>query len=151
MHDVRGDRIGAAALYALLRLRSQIFHVEQDCAYLDLDGRDLLPGTRHLWLADATPACALRILDPAAAGDDAWVIGRMVTRADRRAGGLGAGLMLAGIRRAGRPLVVNAQARLEAWYQRLDFVRERPDHVEDGIPHVRMRYRGGEPGRRQRR
>lgn len=59
--------LDAYTLYALLRLRAEVFVVEQDCAYLDLDGRDTEPGTRHLWLdRDGEPVAYLRVL---AAGD----------------------------------------------------------------------------------
>jgi ElaA protein len=61
------DELDAYTLYALLRLRAEVFVVEQDCAYLDLDGRDTEPGTRHLWLdRDGEPVAYLRVL---AAGD----------------------------------------------------------------------------------
>ncbi|HEY1485360.1 MAG TPA: GNAT family N-acetyltransferase, partial [Micromonosporaceae bacterium] len=57
--------VDATTLYAILRLRSEVFVVEQNCPYQDIDGRDLEAGTRHLWLADADPAplAYLRILD----------------------------------------------------------------------------------------
>ena len=63
-------------LYAALTLRAAVFVVEQDCPYLDPDGRDLEPTTQHLWIADDDGAMAayLRVLARArrhAAGSDA--------------------------------------------------------------------------------
>ena len=66
--------LDAATLYALLRLRADVFVVEQDCAYPELDGRDTEPGTRHVWF-DAATAWTRRV--PADAGRARW------RRADR--------------------------------------------------------------------
>ena len=49
VHDVAGDQLTAEQLYDILRLRVDVFVVEQECPYPEIDGRDLLPGTRHLW------------------------------------------------------------------------------------------------------
>ena len=62
--DVAGPDIDAATLYNILVLRSSVFVVEQDCAYQDLDGRDLLGGTRHLIGRQGAVAAYARILAP---------------------------------------------------------------------------------------
>ncbi|HYN92439.1 MAG TPA: GNAT family N-acetyltransferase, partial [Pilimelia sp.] len=67
VHVATFAELGAATLYALLRLRVDVFVVEQQCPYPELDGRDTEPGTRHLWLdgPGAAPAAYLRLLaDP---------------------------------------------------------------------------------------
>src|SRR5690606_15538749 len=58
------SELDAATLYALLRLRVDVFVVEQQCPYPELDGRDTEPTTRHLWLGPAAtqPLSYLRIL-----------------------------------------------------------------------------------------
>jgi ElaA protein len=56
--------LDTVTLYAILRLRADVFVVEQDCAYSDVDGRDVERGTRHLWLT-ATEAGAARYGGPA--------------------------------------------------------------------------------------
>ena len=146
LHVARGDRLSAAELHALLRLRAEVFVVEQACPYLDIDGLDLLPGTTHLWLAPPAdpllPACALRILAPAPPAAEAWRIGRVVTRPRERRRGLAASLVRDAIPRAGRPLRIGAQARLEAWYAGLGFTRDGDDYDEDGMAHVPMRFAG---------
>ena len=69
------DLAGLTA-YRLWALRSEVFVVEQAAAYLDLDGRDLEPGTRHLWVEDdGVPVATLRVLDDG----DVWRIGRVAT------------------------------------------------------------------------
>src|SRR5512138_71867 len=82
--------LDAATLYKILMLRSEVFVVEQNCVYLDLDGLDNDPGTRHLWIERAGEIRAyIRILDV----DGTPRIGRVVTAPDARGGGL-AGLLL---------------------------------------------------------
>jgi ElaA protein len=127
-------------LYGILALRSAVFVVEQECAYLDLDGRDLEDGAVQLWIErDGAVAATLRLLwdEPAVAR-----IGRVATAADARSAGLAGRLMqraleLAGAGGAGS-VVLDAQARLEQWYGGLGFVRSGADYLEDGILHLPM-------------
>ena len=124
-------------MYAILRLRVDVFVVEQACAYPELDGRDLDPTTVHLWTSDAAgPTAYLRVLDDGAAPR----IGRVCTRADARGAGLAAELMRAASHHvAGRPVILDAQAQLVTWYERFGFRVDGAEFVEDGIPHVPMR------------
>lgn len=124
------------ALYAILKLRSDVFVVEQQCAYADLDGRDTDPDTVHMWLEDDDEevVAALRIL-----GGAVPQIGRIATRADRRRQGLGALLLHGALEQLPRPVEVRAQARLQRWYATFGFVRCSDEWVEDGIAHVQMR------------
>jgi ElaA protein len=125
----------ALELHGILRLRSDVFVVEQQCAYADIDGRDADPDTVHMWIEDdGDVAAALRILH----GDVAQ-IGRIVTRANRRGQGLASVLLRAALDRVPRPVELKAQARLHSWYERFGFVRCSEEWVEDGIPHVQMR------------
>ena len=124
--------------YRLWALRSEVFVVEQQAAYLDLDGRDVEPGTRHLWVEDdGTPVATLRILDDPAV----WRIGRVATARTHRGRGLAAALMRAAMQECvGRPIVLDAQSHLIDWYAGFGFVRDDADYVdEDGIPHTPMR------------
>jgi ElaA protein len=124
-------------LYAILRLRVDVFVVEQACAYPELDGRDLEATTAHLWTSDGTgPTAYLRVLRDG----DAARIGRVCTRADSRGTGLAAELMQAALDRfADRPVILDAQAHLARWYARFGFGVDGAEFVEDGIPHVPMR------------
>ncbi len=124
--------------YSCWRLRQDVFVVEQDCAYPDLDGRDLEPSTRHLLLRDATGALLgyLRVLDDGAVAR----IGRVVLDRAARGRGLADLLMasaVAGL--GGRVCVLAAQAPLTGFYAAHGFVVDGPGFLEDGIPHVPMR------------
>jgi ElaA protein len=124
-------------VYGLCRLRIDVFVVEQQCPYAELDGRDLEPATAHLWFdADGVPVATIRVLRE----QTGWAIGRVATAAGWRGQGLAARLMEAGLALCGdEPIVLGAQAYLEGWYERFGFRRAGPDYVEDGIPHLPMR------------
>ena len=131
------DELEPRTAYAIWRLRSEVFVVEQRCAYQDLDGRDLEPGTRHVWVAaDEGPVAYLRILDD---GDHAR-IGRVVVAPSHRGRGLADVLMQAAVDEvgAGRPSSLEAQSHLQRWYEKYGYARSGDDYVEDGIPHTPM-------------
>ncbi len=133
--------LDSRTLYALLRLRVDVFVVEQGCPYPELDGRDLEPETLHQWIAGAygEPLAYLRLLTEP---DGARRISRVVTAKHARGQGLARPLVTEAIRLAGdAPVTLEAQAHLEHWYARLGFERAGSDYVEDGIPHVPMRLR----------
>lgn len=133
----RWDELDARTAYEILRLRSEVFVVEQQCAFADMDGRDLEASARHLWIAaDGRVVSALRLLRDA---DGSHQIGRVVTDPGHRGNGLGASLMRAAIEVAGLPLWVRAQAHLAPWYATFGFVVSGEGWTEDGIPHVPMR------------
>jgi ElaA protein len=132
-----------ATLYKILRLRVDVFVVEQQCPYPELDGRDLEPTARQLWIEDAAGeiTATLRVLrEP----DGTARIGRVATAASARGARLAAALMTHALELIGHaPAVLDAQEYLEAWYARFGFERSGPSFVEDGIPHVPMRRRLG--------
>jgi ElaA protein len=141
LHTAAFDELDTRTLYALLRLRSEVFVVEQACAYQELDGRDLEPGTRHLWLAPPRtprePRAYLRMLaDP----DGSARIGRVCVAPAGRGAGLAGELLAAALELidGGTPTVLDAQTYLVGFYRRYGFVEHGPEFVEDGIPHVPM-------------
>jgi ElaA protein len=139
LHDATGPELTAAQLHDILRLRIDVFVVEQKAAYAELDGRDLLPDTRHLWFEEFGEVVAyLRVLlDP----DGIRRIGRVVTAAPARGAGLAARLMDAALTVPGE-YVLDAQTYVQGFYARYGFVAEGPEYVDDdGIPHIRMRRR----------
>ena len=126
-----------AALYGILRLRAEVFVVEQDCVYLDPDGRDLEPQTRHLWIEDAGHVVAcLRVL---AERDGGSSIGRVATTPSQRSRGLAAQLVKEALVDAPRPVRLHAQSYLVEWYSRFGFEVSGAEFLEDGIPHTPMR------------
>ena len=138
MRTARFAELTGAEVYGLCRLRVDVFVVEQQCPYPELDGRDVEPATEHLWFeADGEVAATIRILDD---GASRATIGRVATAAAHRGEGLAARLIEAGIALcAGVPITMGAQAHLEGWYERFGFRRCGPGYDEDGIPHVPMR------------
>lgn len=125
-------------VHGILRLRGDVFVVEQHCAYADIDGRDADPDTVHMWIEEAGDVvAALRILFGGVPQ-----IGRIVTRADRRGLGLASLLLRAALDRVPRPVELKAQARLATWYASFGFARCSDEWIEDGIPHVQMRLSG---------
>ncbi len=137
LRQARFAELSPFEVYGRCRLRVDVFVVEQECPYPELDGRDLEPATVHLWLESGEEiAATIRVLDDGASR----AIGRVATAAGFRGQGLAARLMEEGIRLCGdAPITLGAQAHLESWYERFGFRRSGPGYVEDGIPHVPMR------------
>ena len=128
--------LDTTTLYAILKLRSDVFVVEQKCFYADPDGRDTEPGTRHLWLSrDDEMLAYLRILDDGAAER----IGRVATVPAARGTGLASRLVEEALTVIGnRPSVLDAQAHLVRFYAKFGYEQTGPEYLEDGIPHVPM-------------
>ncbi|QBI22089.1 GNAT family N-acetyltransferase [Egibacter rhizosphaerae] len=127
-------------LYRLLRLRVDVFVVEQGAAYPELDGRDLEPTAVHCWIErDGEPVAYLRVLDEAGGGSR---VGRVVTAPSARGEGLATRLVEHVLERCCTPPVrLGAQSHLAEWYGRFGFVRTGETYEEDGIPHVPMERR----------
>lgn len=136
--------LGKEQLYAILKLRSEVFVVEQKCAYLDPDGQDLAGDTCHLmgW-ADDQLVAYLRLLDPESQGGDV-VIGRVLTSAEGRGKGLGHEMLEEALKQAEKnwpaiPIYLSAQAHLQGYYGKYGFVVAGEEYLEDDIPHIGMR------------
>ena len=139
-YDVRVggfDDIDPRTAYQLWQLRESVFVVEQACPYAELDGRDLEPGTRHIWITGGGgPVAYLRVLDD---GDRAR-IGRVLVARDHRGRGLAERLMREALDLVGdRTSCLDAQSYLAHWYARFGYRQDGDEFVEDGIPHVPMR------------
>jgi ElaA protein len=140
LHRASGTEISSVDLYAALVLRSQVFVVEQACTYLDPDGRDVEPGTTHLWFttAEGTMAAYVRVLTEPTGGHR---IGRVVTDAAHRGRRLAGRLLDEALAISEQPVVLDAQSHLTALYERHGFEPHGAEYVEDGIPHTPMRLR----------
>ena len=137
IHHAAGADVPARVLYGILRLRAEVFVVEQDCNFMDPDGRDLLPGVVQLWAEDddgSIVGCA-RLLPMDGGGTH---IGRVVTALSHRSTGLGKELMLESLRVGEPPYELKAQSRLCAWYGQFGFVPSGEEFVDDGILHTPM-------------
>ena len=138
LHRVPGDELTAAELYALLKLRVDIFVVEQEAPYPELDGRDLLPHTVHFWVQpDDEPLAYLRVLAEPGGGAR---IGRVCTMHKARGMGLGSRLMAAALEELGdTEIVLDAQVYAQAMYAKFGFRPVGEEFLEDGIPHITMK------------
>ena len=133
--------LGVDALHAVLRLRQQVFVVEQRCAYADVDGID--PQCWHL-LGSARgrlQAC-LRVVPPGLKSNEAS-IGRVAVAAEMRGHGLGHELVAKGVVRCaqlhpGQGIRIASQAQLQRFYERFGFRAVGDIYAEDGIAHIDM-------------
>jgi ElaA protein len=135
-----------AELYAFLKLRTDVFFVEQRIDEEELDNRDQEPTTEHLWISDeAGTAAYLRVLlDSEPSHRDAHrLFGRVVVRADRRGEGL-AQVLVARVMElhGGESMVLHAQEYIAPLYAKFGFEEFGDVYIEAGIPHVSM-YRAG--------
>ena len=131
------DELAPRTLFAMLRLRTDVFVVEQACAYPELDDHDAAPTTRHCWVEgeDGAPLAYLRLIR----GEEPQRIGRVVTAPAARGRGLAARLLSEVLGRNPGTVVLDAQSHLRGMYERLGFVVVGEEFVEDGIPHLPMR------------
>lgn len=141
LHAATFADLDAATLYALLRLRVDVFVVEQECAYPELDGRDTDPVTVHLWLArGGEPLAYLRILGEP---DGADRISRVMVAKHARGRGHARRLMNAAfVCIGGRQSILHAQAHLVDFYAGMGFTPTGPEFLQDGIPHIPMHRPG---------
>lgn len=135
------EELSTDELYQILRLRSVVFVVEQDCVYQDVDNKD--QKALHIIGSKAGNVVAYtRIFEP---GDyfDNVSIGRVVVSQDQRKYGLGKQIMEASLaaidqRFPNQPIEISAQSYLLKFYTDLGFSAFGEEYLEDGIPHRRM-------------
>ncbi|WP_110187106.1 GNAT family N-acetyltransferase [Pokkaliibacter plantistimulans] len=139
----RFDQLSPLQLYRLLALRQQVFVLEQQCLYADIDGVD--PECLHLLYTGEQEAVLgyLRVIP-----GDTVRIGRVVVAEQARGSGLAGRMMVSAldyIRQhcAQHEVALSAQAHLTAFYGRYGFVAVSGEYLEDGIPHVDMRLSQG--------
>ena len=138
IHVARFAELSPTVLYGILKLRSDVFVVEQECAYPDIDGRDLEPDALHLWTeADGEVVAYLRVLN--GPPDGASRIGRVVTADSARHQGLAAGLVHKALAETMGPVVLDAQSYLVEWYRGLGFEVVGEEYLDDGIAHTPMK------------
>lgn len=138
------EALDTAQLYAILQLRQDVFVVEQNCVYQDLDGLDQQSLHLCAWEGD-TLLGYLRCLPPGLDYPEA-AIGRIVISPAARGRSLGRELVQRGIDAtlAAWPdggITIGAQAHLERFYEELGFETISEPYDEDGILHIKMRYR----------
>lgn len=140
-HVKKFGELSVEELYQVLRLRSEVFVVEQDCPYQDLDNADQ-QALHLLGLTTEGLAAYTRLFAPGVKSDMAS-IGRVVTAAFARGTGLGRQLMKRSIAEVeaqwGKvPVRISAQQYLQKFYESLGFVQKSDIYLEDNIPHIEM-------------
>ena len=139
LHKKSFQELTTDELYELLRLRSEVFVVEQDCVYQDLDGDD--QKSIHLWLTIADKVVALARVCPAGTHMQEISIGRVITT--ERGKGYGKQIMLHAIEAAkkqfGAKLIdIEAQEYAKGFYESVGFKQSSGTFMLDGIPHIKM-------------
>ena len=135
------EELPARELFDLMRMRVDVFIVEQNCPYPELDGKDI--DALHLRLLESGELLAsARILKPHAPHDPSK-IGRVVVSPAHRGKRLGDALMSEAISACERlypanPIALSAQAHLRRFYEAFGFSMASEEYLEDGIPHIDM-------------
>lgn len=139
------DQLTPADLYDILRARSAVFIVEQQCPFQDCDGFDR--NCYHLWRygGDGSVAAYLRVVPPGVIFTEPS-LGRIITSVDARGTGLGRLLVAEGIRRVvamygNAAIRIGAQRYLVGFYREFGFELTGRDYLEDGIAHSEMLLR----------
>jgi ElaA protein len=132
-------------LYAALRLRNDVFVVEQNCMYADLDGKD--QASWHILGYDNQHLVAYARLIPAGISYPETSIGRVVTHPDYRKHRLGTALMRQSIswiqnKWPQQPIKISAQYHLKNFYETFGFEQVSEPYDDAGIPHIAMRLAG---------
>ncbi len=129
-------------LYNILKLRSEVFVVEQNCVYQDMDDKDIL--AHHVMFYDQDElAATTRLLAPGISYDNYSSIGRVCSQPKLRSKGFGRKIMSESIHiienlYPGFDIKISAQSYLQKFYFDFGFLRLGEEYLEDNIPHVAM-------------
>ena len=142
LHRKSFQELTTDELYELLRVRSEVFVVEQNCVYQDMDGDD--QKAIHLWLTVQGRVVALARVCPAGTHMQEVSIGRVITT--ERGKGYGKQIMLQAIDAAvehfnAKRIDIEAQEYARGFYESVGFKQSSDTFMLDGIPHIRMTWR----------
>lgn len=139
LHVKHYDELTKEELYDIIKVRLDVFVVEQQCTYQDIDGKD--KGAYHVWLSDDDGIVAyLRVLDRGVVFDDV-ALGRVLST--KRRCGLGTRIVKEGIRVAKEKfgadrITIEAQTYVAEMYEKVGFVKRGEEFLDVGIPHIEM-------------
>ena len=138
------DELTTRELYEILKIRSEIFVVEQDCVYNDPDGKDY--DSVHMTIKEGNEIMAYVRIIPAGISYDDCSIGRVVVAPKGRRKGYGKRVMEGAIdyitsQWKEDSITIGAQAYLREFYGSLGFKGISEEYLEDGIPHLDMQYK----------
>lgn len=137
------DELSALQIYQTLALRNQVFVVEQNCIYQDLDGKDLLDGVLHLLFIKNNEVVAYSRLLPKGISFDSPSIGRIVVSPQHRGQNLGRAIIRASIQKIQQiwprqGITIGAQVYLTSLYGEFGFEKISQEYLEDGLAHIDM-------------
>lgn len=141
------DQLSLNQLYDIMALRQEVFVVEQDCPYLDADGKDLT--SYHLMgtTGDGQLIAYARIIPQGISYPTYVSLGRIVSAHTHRRKGIGKRLMKACLEYTeqlfpGEPIKISAQTYLIRFYENFGFQTVGETYLEDDIPHIAMVKKG---------
>jgi ElaA protein len=137
------DKLNLDELYEIMKLRQEVFIVEQNCPFVDADGKDQLAWHFMMYGENNQLIAYTRLFDKNVYYDGFTSIGRVVTSSSARRGGIGKVLMQKSIEKTielfgNEPIKIGAQSYLTKFYQSLGFELTGNDYLEDGIEHTFM-------------
>ncbi len=136
------DDLSVQELYDVLQLREEVFQIEQQCIYKDIDNKD--KKCFHLMLYKADVLIAYCRLVPKGVSYDMYAsIGRVLSNPIYRKDGFGKQLMEHAMQKMSQlfphlPIKISAQAYLQKFYEQFGFIRVSDEYMEDDIPHIAM-------------
>ena len=139
---IRFEEFTVKELYETLQLRSEVFVVEQDCVYQDIDFKDQ-KALHVLGYKNDKLVAYTRIFKSGDYFNEAASIGRVVVQEDERKYGYGHDLIKESILSIKKhfntsDIHISAQTYLEKFYNSHGFIKSGEDYLEDGIPHIKM-------------
>lgn len=136
------DELSGKQIYAILQARNEVFAVEQNCVYPDMDEIDFTAFHVMAWIDENKIAAYLRIAAPNTCYPE-HSIGRVLSKIDFRGKGIGRQLMLEGLKLFEahypmHPIRINAQTYLREFYSSFGFETVSEEYIEYGLPHIEM-------------
>lgn len=136
------NELSSLELYRIIQLRINVFIVEQNCPYPELDDKDLVSYHVMIWEGEELLAVT-RLVPPGISYPNYASIGRVATHANYRGSGLGKLVMTESIKACeelfpGYNFKISAQAYLVSFYEAFGFDKIGDEYLEDNIPHVAM-------------
>ena len=138
------SQLDTTQLYQLLKLRVDVFVVEQTCPYPELDDKDHQSGVHHLLGYQGKELVACARLLPKGLSYSSVSIGRVATMENKRGGGLGHQLLIQALKECeslwpGESIEIGAQEHLASFYGQHGFIQTSEVYLEDDIPHIDMK------------
>lgn len=136
------EQLTLKELYAIMRLRQEVFVVEQDCPYLDCDDKDIV-GHQVFWIDNGICLATIRLLPAGTSYPDFVSLGRVATHESIRGTGVGKAILdfsIDVLRKLypNQKIKISAQQYLENFYAARGFKKVGDAYLEDNIPHIAM-------------